>query len=82
VKFFGEPNCHIIDYTKSREVFCLDKNGEFETDDPELIEWIKKNKRFLKHSDELIKCKKCDFGTSNKGELLAHYRVTHPKEGK
>ena len=26
------------------------------------------------------KCKKCDFGTNNKGSLMAHYREHHPKE--
>ena len=29
---------------------------------------------------EVFKCKKCDFETDNKGELLAHYRE-HKKEG-
>jgi len=30
--------------------------------------------------DNVYKCKKCDFETDNKGELMAHYRKNHKKE--
>ncbi len=30
---------------------------------------------------KLKHCKKCDFVCENQGELLAHYRDKHPKEG-
>ena len=33
-------------------------------------------------ADGFYNCKKCDFKTTNKGELLAHYRAEHPKEDK
>jgi hypothetical protein len=48
MKYFGEPNLHVIDYKKCKEVFCFDENGEFETKDPKLIEWMKKNKNFIR----------------------------------
>lgn len=31
-------------------------------------------------ADGFYNCKKCDFKTENKGELLAHYRTEHPKK--
>lgn len=34
-----------------------------------------------KEEVKVYKCKKCDFETDNKGELLAHYRHSHAKEG-
>lgn len=35
----------------------------------------------VKPEVKLRKCKKCDFTCENQGELLAHYRNKHPKEG-
>lgn len=85
MKYFGQPNLHVIDYERCKEVFCFNSNGEFETQDPKLIDWIKKNKNFIRCEDnatsEEIHCKKCDFKCSNKGELMAHYRKVHPKGG-
>lgn len=49
--FYGQPSQHIIDYEKCKEVFCFDANGEFETDDLKRIEWIKKNKPFIRHEE-------------------------------
>lgn len=31
-------------------------------------------------ADGFYNCKKCDYKTDNKGELLAHYRTEHPKK--
>jgi hypothetical protein len=91
MKFRGpDPNVHIIDYEFDKEKFVLDENGEYETDDPKMIDWIKKNKNFLKPVEDekkeaieekkMHKCKKCDFETENSGLLMAHYRKEHPKE--
>lgn len=92
MKYKHKPNVHIIDYKKLKKMFVFDGNGEFETDDPKLIEWIRKNKPFLKPIDEtvklqeaeqekkMMKCKKCEFKTDNKGLLMAHYREIHPKK--
>ena len=85
MKYKYQPNVHIIDYKILKEMFAFDDNGEFETDDPKLIEWIRKNKPFLKPIEEPVKpqeakqekkykCKYCNYETENKGELLAHYR--------
>jgi len=30
---------------------------------------------------DLKHCKKCDFACDNQGELMAHYREKHPKDG-
>ena len=32
-------------------------------------------------AEKVYKCKKCGYTTTNMGELLAHYRTKHPKEG-
>ena len=48
MKYKYTPNCKIIDYEKMKVKFQFDANGEFETEDPKLIVWIKKNKNFLK----------------------------------
>ena len=86
MKYKHKPNLHIIDYKKLKRMLVFDDNGEFETEDPKLIEWIRKNKPFLKPIDEpvkeqeakqekkIMKCKYCNYETENKGELLAHYR--------
>lgn len=31
---------------------------------------------------KVYECKKCDFKTTNKGELAAHYKAMHPKTQK
>jgi hypothetical protein len=81
MKYFGEPGMTIIDYKKLKKVFQFDEKGEFETNDPKLITWMKKNKNFIRCEETpSFKCKKCDFTTPNKGELLQHYKKEHPKE--
>lgn len=39
-----------------------------------------KVKEVKKEEVKLLKCKKCDFTTENKGLLLKHYRDAHPKK--
>ncbi len=31
-------------------------------------------------AEKVYTCKKCKFTTTNMGELLAHYRIDHPKK--
>lgn len=54
MKYKYEPNCHIVDYEAGRTKFIFDAEGNFETEDPKLIDWIKKNKNFLKPIPEEI----------------------------
>jgi hypothetical protein len=55
----------------------FDNKGEFTTDNERIIQ------RFMSHFDskpaEQYKCKKCDYVTNNKGELMVHHRKDHPK---
>jgi hypothetical protein len=88
------PNCKIIDYENLKVKFVFDENGDFETDDPALIKWIKENKSFLKpiigekppetkpdiKPLKLYKCSKCDFENTDKMKYITHTR-THKKEG-
>lgn len=48
MKYTYLPNCHIIDYDKQKLMFVLDSKGEYETEDPKLIEWMAKNKNFIR----------------------------------
>ena len=81
MKYFGESNQTVIDYKKLKKVFQFDENGEYETEDPKLIQWMKKKKNFIRCEETLIlNCKKCDFTCSNKGELMQHYKREHPKK--
>jgi len=90
MKYKYQANCYIIDYERDKTMFKFDENGEFETEDLKLIDWIKKNKGFLKPiageakqepaGVKLLHCKKCDFSTDNNGILMAHYRTEHPKK--
>ena len=80
--------------TLYKPVFRFDKNGEYITDDERLINKLKSRFTYTEMennapSDKPIakqaetttyKCKHCDYTTTNKGELLAHYRE-HKKEG-
>jgi hypothetical protein len=56
----------------------FDGNGHFSTENPRLIKRLEG--KFDQASDE-FKCKKCDFATNSKGELMRHYKAEHPKEG-
>lgn len=84
MKFYGNSNelvssrkyNNMKKHTEQKPIFRFDNNGEYETDNPDMIERLKPH---FKHSASL-KCKKCDFETENKGLLMAHYREMHPKE--
>ena len=94
-KFFGEPNMLVKEKKRTyfentfqfKPIFRFDKNGEYITDNEKLIEKLKTRFRHvpLENDDvndkdnKIMKCKKCDFETENKGLLMAHYRE-HKKE--
>ena len=84
MKYFGEPGLTVVDYKKLKKVFVFNENGEYETDDPKLIDWMKKKKNFIRCEETpietIMQCKKCDFTCSNKGELMQHYKREHPKK--
>jgi hypothetical protein len=85
MKFYGEPNQlvntrkynHRSGKVEQKTLFCFDKNGEYETDNQDIIEKLKTH---FKHDENVFKCSKCGFETDSKGKLLAHYRSEHPKE--
>lgn len=82
MEYFGTPGMAVIDYEQLKTKFIFDENGKYETQDEKLIAWMKKNKNFIRcEESEVLKCKKCEFTCSNRGELMAHYRKDHPKEG-
>lgn len=89
MKFYGTPNMLVKTKAKRpftgiiymKPLFRFDENGEFETEDKELIKKLKKRFKYdevnkaPKVDKKTYKCKKCDFETDNKGVLLAHYRT-------
>jgi hypothetical protein len=94
MKFYSDvPNLHIIrdrqlgfNGRSERYLLCkFDENGEFESDDPEVIRQLRniyRHDETVEQQDDkpkTMKCKKCSFETENKGELLAHYRKDHKK---
>jgi hypothetical protein len=92
MKFKGTPNLYVrfankrIHRITGRRGFYFDENGIYETDNEVLINLLSKHFEIVKeeaveeNKTELYQCKKCDFETENKGELLAHYRKEHKKE--
>lgn len=96
MKFYGPPNMLLrVRNMKPIRAIRFDGNGEYETENPRLIARLKTRFEYEKEDPkEVIKeevkeeiktiynCKKCDFKTENKGELLAHYRTKHPKKPK
>lgn len=82
MKFLSTPN-HAVTTKNHRsgrvtKLFSFDANGEFETEDARLI--AKLTPVFKREETAAIRCKKCEFETQNRGDLLAHYRKEHPKE--
>lgn len=72
-----------------KPLFRFDEKGEYITDDADLIEKLKSRFDHIQifevetlpfeaeeepKEEVKFKCKKCDFETANKGELMAHYR--------
>jgi hypothetical protein len=89
MKFKGEPNLFVRINIKfhqrlcGRKGFSFDANGEFETENLNLINLLKRSFEEVKEEAEkakTFKCKKCDFETENSGQLMAHYRKEHKKE--
>ncbi len=91
-RFFSEPNHPVTDGETGKLLLRFDGNGEYLTLDPilaqrmkpyfrcEEIELVEIQAQEPEPGPKLYECKKCDFKTENKGELLAHYRE-HKKEG-
>lgn len=48
MKYTGEPLSHVVDYENGKGVFIFDINGECETKDAKLIEWMRTNKPHVK----------------------------------
>lgn len=48
MRYYGTPFLHIIDYEFSKEKFCFDESGIYETADEKLILWMKKNKPHIR----------------------------------
>jgi hypothetical protein len=88
MKFIGTPGLTVrISNPKPGEKthFQFDKDGIFDAKHPFTIKRLTKRgyQRLDEKQDEKsgeFSCKKCDFKTANKGDLLAHYRKEHKKE--
>ena len=87
MKFYGTPNMLVrIKNLKPFRSIRFDDKGEFETDNPRLAARlktrfeVKTEPKTEQKAEQEHKCKKCDYKTDNKGELLAHYRTEHPKK--
>jgi hypothetical protein len=95
--FIGQPNLYVrisnkyVQRATGKKGFTFDGNGEYETDN-ELISKLLKQHFEVKEENSVTDdkpeeekatkhCKKCDFTCDNQGQLLAHYREAHPKEG-
>lgn len=74
--------------------FYFNENGKYETDNDLLCRILKQHFEIENSNEEnsitddkptdtinIKHCKKCDFICENQGQLLAHYREAHPKEG-
>ena len=59
--------------------FYFDKDGLYETDKKILIQALTGKFEEVKE-EKVYKCKKCDFETTNKGKLMAHYRTHKESE--
>jgi len=49
MKYIDEPNLTIIDYENNLKVFQFDSKGEYETTDNKIIEFMAKNKPWIKN---------------------------------
>lgn len=82
--FKGEPNLLVRFNPPIGNIkhVRFNADGEFTTGNERVI------KRFehkydsvpYKAEEKMYNCKKCDYETANKGELMSHYRAEHPKE--
>lgn len=89
--FYSEPNMLVrinknIASNRRLKSFRFDSEGKFETENPRLINALKRRFKYdievvAEEKEETLKhCKKCDFTSTNQGELLKHYREEHPKK--
>ena len=80
-------NNKIVQRVTGLKGFTFDENGEYKTEVDLMIRVLKQSFEVKEEIEEEIpeyenkqvetvsfKCKKCDYETDNKGELLAHYR--------
>lgn len=93
MKFKGEPNLLVrittnhLQRTTGMKHFSFDENGEFETENETLIDALSQRYEICKpetkepEKTDIRKCKKCNFTCDTQGELLQHYKKSHPKEG-
>lgn len=80
MKFYGQPNSLVREMRRKpfsteyefKPIFKFDEKGEYSTSDDRLIQKLKR--KFKYEEEKTYKCKKCEYETTNKGELLAHYR--------
>jgi hypothetical protein len=93
MKFYGPPDM-LVRVRKGKPIrhFRFDKNGEYETENPRLIKLLEQRFTAAKPTQEpeqppeqpkglkTHKCKKCDFEADNAGDLMVHYRKSHPKK--
>ena len=92
--FLAEPKLYvklsnkIVNRVTGLKGFYFDDKGEYKTENELIIRVLKQNfgvkEELSKYESEQaetvsFKCKKCDYETDNKGELLAHYKQ-HKKE--
>jgi len=74
---FETEDKNIIEFMAKYKSFIKCEENEIEI--IKEVEEVKINGN-IKEEIKIIKCKKCDFETDNKGELLAHYRKDHKKK--
>lgn len=88
--FKGEPNLFVRitipahQRQAGRKSFSFNSSGLFETENTFLINLLKRQYEVVENNVQgeeikVMKCKKCNFETDNKGLLMAHYRE-HKKE--
>jgi hypothetical protein len=88
----GRTGLPLLKFDQNGEYVTLDPvlakrmSVHFKSEEIELAEVKEEAKEELKEPKKepettVHKCKKCGFEANNKGELLAHYRSEHPKEG-
>ena len=72
--FLGTPNMLVRLHTPIGRIkgFRFDAEGRYTTEHPRLIKRIAD--KFQVEPIQQFKCKKCDFQTENKGQLMSHYK--------
>lgn len=89
MRFKAEPNLYVkisnkyVQRATGLKGFYFDDKGEYETDNELMIKVLSQSFEIKEEKnatvDKVYKCKKCEYETTNKGGLLAHYRE-HMKE--